>query len=70
MVSRGDIQDEIVVVVMDNKLFMNPYGETIEQQKSIIMKPLPRQVPKGVDAETLEEQAQDTGDAMKAFFII
>ena len=70
MVSRGELEDEIVVVVMDKKLFMNPYGETIEQQGSIIMKPLPRQVPKGVDAEKLEEQAQDTGDAMKVFFII
>ena len=70
MVSRGNLQDEIVLVVKDRKLFMNPYGEMVDQKKSIIVKPLPRQVPKGVDAAKLEDQAKNSGDAMKVFFII
>ena len=49
---------------------MNPMGELIKQEESIIMKPIPRQVPIGINAEQLEQRAKNTGNAMKVFFII
>lgn len=38
--------------------------------KTTIIKSVPRQVPKGVDAISLEEKAKTSGNAMLAFFLI
>ena len=60
-VSQGDLQYDIMLVIKDRNLFRNPYGEMVEQKSTVLMKPIPRQVPKGVDADELEKNAADTG---------
>lgn len=55
---------------MDKDLFMNPYGEVVSKNQTIVMKKIPRQTPRGVDAVKLEKDAADRGRAMQAMFII
>ena len=56
--------------IIDKPLFMNPYGEIVNQNNTIMMKQIPRQLPKGVDAELLTQNSKDSGKAVEVFFII
>ena len=51
-------------------MFANQDGTTVQASKTTMVKELPRQLPKGVDAKDLEEKAESSGNAMLAFIII
>jgi hypothetical protein len=70
MVSRGNDMDQLVLNIVDRDLFVNSDGDKVQANRTTVVKELPRQVPKGVDAKELKKDAKSSGNAMIAMFIV
>jgi len=58
------------MVIKNPSLFVSKYGDEMTAEKTTMVQPVPRQLPKGVDADAVEASADSAGNAVKGIMII